>query len=318
MNKNIITYAAIAIITVIPTAAFAQLSTGDSSSSAGLSTGNSSSSAGLSTGNSGSSAGISTGNSGSSAGLSTGNSSSSAGQSTGGSSSSAGLTTGGSSSSAGSVSSGGGSTSGGSSSSVSHSSSGSYVGYSGSSGYAIYTGCPLVTTYMKIGAVNDVAQVTKLQNFLKNVEKINVVVTGAYDVQTVSAVKAFQNKYPATTMGPWGITEATGNVYITTTKKINQIACNQALTLNSSELALINAGKNAIASAKAQPGVSASTIDSNSSTEQPINIPVISVTDSTSTVAVDNSTETGAANTASVGKASILSRFWNFLVYLFK
>jgi hypothetical protein len=45
-------------------------------------------------------------------------------------------------------------------------------------------------------------------------------------------------------MGPWGATQPSGYVYITTLKKVNEIACNTSLALNPAETAIINAYKN--------------------------------------------------------------------------
>lgn len=163
---------------------------------------------------------------------------------------------------------------------------------------------------MKLGANNDSAQVTKLQSFLKNVEKLDVDVNGIFDKKTESAVKAFQTKYSATTMGPWGATQGTGYVYITTLKQINKIACNLPLTLTPAELSIINSTKNAVV-AQNQP-VTITPKNGSVSTE-------IEVTGTDSnTITFETESETNEENTATVTKASIMGRFWNFLVYLFK
>jgi len=171
-------------------------------------------------------------------------------------------------------------------------------------------GCPMITTYMKYGADNDSAQVTKLQSFLKNVEKLDVDVNGIFDKKTESAVKAFQTKYSATTMGPWGATQGTGYVYITTLKQINKIACNLPLTLTPAELSIINSTKNAVV-AQNQP---VTITPKNGSVSAEIEV---TGTDS-NTITFETESETNEENTATVTKASIMGRFWNFLVYLFK
>jgi len=66
---------------------------------------------------------------------------------------------------------------------------------------------------------------------------------GIFDQQTENAVRAFQSKYMSDVMGPWGATQSSGYVYITTLKKVNEIACNTSLTLSPSELAIVNAYK---------------------------------------------------------------------------
>jgi len=239
-------------VVLIPAMAFAQAapSTGDSVSSAVVvapsdpSTGDSVSSASVSapstpsTGDSVSSAGNSTPSA-----PSTGDSVSSAG-----SSAPSAPSTGDSVSSAGPASApvtpttpSGGSTS----------SSGSYVGFS-SGGSSIVplassatttTTCPLLTSYLQFGSNNDSSQVAKLQAFLKDSQGQNVTVNGIFDLQTENAVRAFQSKYLSEVMGPWGATQSSGYVYITTLKKVNEIACNTPLTLSPSEMAVINAYK---------------------------------------------------------------------------
>lgn len=104
------------------------------------------------------------------------------------------------------------------------------------------TSCPLIKSYIKFGNKNDVAEVTKLQNFLKT-EGINVDVNGTFDQKTFDGVKAFQAKYVVDTMGPWGSKTPTGNVFVTTKNKINEIACNTKIALTAEQLASINAYK---------------------------------------------------------------------------
>lgn len=198
--------------------------------------------------------------------------------------------------------------SGGSSSgSNSISSSGSYVGL----GYTGYVpGCPLITSYMKYGANNDSTQVIKLQNFLKNIEKLDVEVNGIFDKKTENAVKAFQSKYSNVTMAPWGGSQPTGFVYITTLKKINQIACNQPLTLNPNELSIINSYKNrATVVVTANPSTQSVDVEKTPSIE-------IQIPETPNEVLITS--ETNEENTASVSKTSIINKFWNFIVYLFK
>lgn len=158
--------------------------------------------------------------------------------------------------------------------------------------------CPLITDYLKAGSINDIAQVTKLQSFLKNVEKLNVDVNGVFDQKTEDAVKAFQTKYLASVMGPWDATRATGLVYITTLKKINELACASPFTLSADEQAIIKAYK-----------------DRTAETEQTAEIgqQVTPVASSTLEVGTDDE-----SNVAAVGRASILSRFWNFIKNLFR
>lgn len=81
-----------------------------------------------------------------------------------------------------------------------------------------------ITSYMKEGSDNDSAQVSLLQSFL-NLQGFAVPVTGFFGSLTTSAVMGFQNKYAEEILKPWGIVEATGNVFQTTRWKINNLAC---------------------------------------------------------------------------------------------
>ncbi len=170
--------------------------------------------------------------------------------------------------------------------------------------------CPLLTSYLKIGAKNDPVQVAKLQAFLKNTEGINVAVTGTFDLATENAVRIFQKKYAANVLIPWGGTKTSGFVYITTTKKINQIACQSPLILNASELSIIQAFiRNRLAT---------------QTTPTTLNGVVGANTTGFSSTTIDNAVDRDemdledAANTASVGNTSFAARFWNYLVNLFR
>ncbi len=313
MNKNIISYIAIVSLAVIPSAVFGQTATpspvGATASSA-ISTSGATASSGLTV--SGATASSANSTSGATA---------SSGQSTSGATSGAGLSVSNGTASATPapvppVNNGGGSTSSGNGSSVSSTEtssgssnmSGRRRSSSGSSG----SSCALINTYMRSGAANDSAEVTKLQSFFKNTLGYDVDVNGIFDQKTVTAVKAFQNKYAETIMAPWGITEATGNVYITTLKQINKLACSQPLTLDSSELAIINSYRNGN---KSVSGVN------QVGNEVPVKVVIDSDANTSTSSSEDNSgnnLEDQSENVATVAKASILGRFWNFVVSLFK
>lgn len=318
MTKNLIKSIAIALVfvpmvvlaeTPAPTPASTPVS--DSASTASPVTSDSSASvANNPTGGSSSAAGPSTG--GSSATVSN--------PSTGGSGSTAGPSTGGSSSTASNAilptptptanptptpvtpPTGGNGGNGGNpgSSSGSSSSSGSRVAYA----YA----CNQITSFMRYGANNDANQVIKLQTFLRDAEKMNITVNGIFDKQTENAVVAFQNKYNSTIMGPWGSSKGSGYVYITTIKQINKIACSIPLSLSPQELTIINDYKN-------RRGIASSVIVTPKVENTPVQI---EVKNEGNTITLTSSPETNTEVTASVAKASIMSRFVKFLVYLFK
>lgn len=169
--------------------------------------------------------------------------------------------------------------------------------------------CPLITTFMQIGGANDSADVLRLQTFLKHIEGLDVDQTGIFDQKTEAGVKAFQAKYLSDIMGPWHASAPTGYVYITTKKKINQIACNYALTFTPDEQAVINAYL-----AGQQNGQTGQTGTSSS--------PIIGATENqgsngSSTNPIIGETGNGNSNTAAAANSSILSRFWNFIKNLF-
>jgi hypothetical protein len=86
---------------------------------------------------------------------------------------------------------------------------------------------PLLSTYIKYGEPNDATEVDKLQFFLRTLEHDDTVsLTGVFDDPTFQAVHAFQRRYAADILDPWGITQTTGFVYYTTQKKINELWCN--------------------------------------------------------------------------------------------
>lgn len=186
------------------------------------------------------------------------------------------------------------------------SSSGSFVGGGFSPiivASSATTSCPLLTSYLQLGANNDGTQVTKLQAFLKDSQHMDVDVNGVFDQKTQDAVKAFQVKYLSDTMGPWGATQGSGIVYITTEKKINALACNSPLTLSQNELATIEAYKNASANNQNNATVG-STAPGNLNASTTILGPI-------------GVSGNGSGNTASVINASVLQRFWNFIKNIF-
>lgn len=83
----------------------------------------------------------------------------------------------------------------------------------------------LLTKYLRRGKANDPAEVKKLQQFLNGEMGSGLPTTGFFGPLTEAAVKAFQAKYAADILAPWGITDPTGYVYKTTMWKINMIIC---------------------------------------------------------------------------------------------
>src|SRR3989344_256596 len=104
--------------------------------------------------------------------------------------------------------------------------------------------CAYVTEYLKKDGQNDPKEVKNLQAFLRGVEKDESVhVTGIFDDATYEAVRRFQAKYAEDILEPWGVTESTGYVYITTKRKINEIFCSTNIAFTKDEEVIIEASK---------------------------------------------------------------------------
>jgi hypothetical protein len=90
--------------------------------------------------------------------------------------------------------------------------------------------CPIVnflTVFMRKGIDNNPNEVRKLQYFLNTHENAGLVMDGDFGTSTEAAVKVFQAHYANEILAPWGTTTPTGIVYITTTRKINEIYCGE-------------------------------------------------------------------------------------------
>jgi len=102
-----------------------------------------------------------------------------------------------------------------------------------------------LNSYMGPGRNNDPEQVKRLQQILLN-EGFAVTVNGEYDDATLEAVKAFQLKYTDEILKPWGLTQPTGFVFLTTRKKLNELYCqatSQTFPLSKEEQAIIDGYK---------------------------------------------------------------------------
>ncbi|MDO8575313.1 MAG: peptidoglycan-binding domain-containing protein [bacterium] len=170
--------------------------------------------------------------------------------------------------------------------------------------------CPIMNSYMKIGADNLSSEVSKLQVFLKFVENIDVDITGIFDTKTDGAVRAFQAKYLSDIMGPWDATISSGYVYITTLKKINEIACKNVRALTADELVIINAYKERIAS-----------IANGTDVSSLVNLEIpefgtIKNANGESVVKGGNSDQTASAESSKVGGklANFFRKIFNFLL----
>jgi hypothetical protein len=84
---------------------------------------------------------------------------------------------------------------------------------------------PYLTTYPRQYRDNNLEEVIKLQNFLKQYVTKNIEVNGTFDDNTRIAVESFQQQYKDDILSPWNMTKSSGYVYYTTQKKINEIMC---------------------------------------------------------------------------------------------
>jgi HYR domain len=175
--------------------------------------------------------------------------------------------------------------------------------------------CPLITNYLGFGGNNNEGDTLKLQAFLKNVEGLNVDINGIFDANTQTAVKAFQAKYLSEIMGPWKSSTPSGIVYITTKKKINEIACGTTINLTPAEAAIIaahNQNTNTAPTTVVGPTVGNT---SGTTTIGSTNVP--STPAASTTGPIGSNPNTGAANTASVVNAPSIGGFWNWLKSIF-
>lgn len=104
----------------------------------------------------------------------------------------------------------------------------------------------LLKDYLSYGVENDEAQVRLLQAFLQGIEKLPVEVTGEFDNQTLNGVKLFQAKYQEEVLSPWGTSVPTGDVYITTKNKIDEIFCGKEIPLTENQLDIVTANNSVV------------------------------------------------------------------------
>jgi len=82
-----------------------------------------------------------------------------------------------------------------------------------------------LTQHIKLGAVNDTAEVRKLEEFLAQYEGADLLIDGVYSTTDEAIIKNFQEKYRADILDPWGMSEPSGFVYKTTRTKVNELYC---------------------------------------------------------------------------------------------
>ena len=97
------------------------------------------------------------------------------------------------------------------------------------------TECNYLLEYIKLGRDNNPVEVEKLERFLNEFESENLPVNGIYEQIDFDAVSKFQEKYLGDVLSPWSHNKATGYVYITTKKKINELYCQRAFPLTAEQ-----------------------------------------------------------------------------------
>ena len=103
-------------------------------------------------------------------------------------------------------------------------------GSSGTYNQALGRTCGLyMDRFIRSGRANDVEQVVKLQTFLNQWMGSNLPITGFYDASTLQAVNIFQTQYADQILTPWGLSEPTGIVYLTTLRQINLLECSSLM-----------------------------------------------------------------------------------------
>src|SRR3989338_145459 len=176
---------------------------------------------------------------------------------------------------------------------------------------------------------NNRDEVLRLQTFLKVNQGYDVDVNGTFDAKTEAAVSAFQIKYKAIILAPWGASIPSGTVSITTSKQINNLVCGKPLTMDKGEMAVLDA----YVSGRAQvgSGMQSSAMDPAMSTQTSGNISI----EATSPVTVTTfmATSSGSSDVeimSSEGsvemdedlndsnKTSLSVRFWLFIKGLFR
>jgi hypothetical protein len=183
--------------------------------------------------------------------------------------------------------------------------------------------CPLISTFMQPGTNNNESDVLKLQGFLKNTESFDVDITGNFDAKTETAVRAFQSRYLSDTMGPWHSAIPTGHVYITTRKKINEIACGVTQNLSTEESNTINtyvSGNQVVIKNPVNttpPIAPTKVVPTVTPVNTPVETPAPTVIPTPTQDTIGANVDSNTANTASVVNASVLQRVQGFFKGLF-
>jgi hypothetical protein len=171
------------------------------------------------------------------------------------------------------------------------------------------TACLYLNDYLSINSRNSEMEVVKLQAFLLNSERLNVDINGKFDQKTFNAVKAFQTRYSSEILSPWGSNLATGKVFYTTKKKINELYCRSPFPLTATQQKEIDAYKNRVivTSSNSKDVINKDSINSSTSTSSGSDS-----VDTNNTEVESNDSQAGV-----VIKAPLTTRVYNFIRWLF-
>ena len=84
--------------------------------------------------------------------------------------------------------------------------------------------------YVEAGNLQDAPDIIKkLQEFLNEYQSVNLTINGLLNQSTLRAIRQFQLTNKDEVLKPWGLSEATGNFYLTTRRKANIEYCRLCL-----------------------------------------------------------------------------------------
>ncbi len=172
---------------------------------------------------------------------------------------------------------------------------------------------------MKLGAQNDPSEVRILQQLLNKFVGTNLSITGTFDIATANAVKAFQKAYAADILAPWGVSQPTGFVYLTTRKKLNELNCGEKHPLSPKESSIITAYRSHSQSNTTSSGSNAVVGTTHNSNNELIPVAQAAETSNTSQDAqVGFNTTPGSSNTQVGAAAQSNPGFFGILSSMFK
>jgi len=85
------------------------------------------------------------------------------------------------------------------------------------------TQCPLFTEHNRPNSNDQSSEVRETQRILQQLGMFTGDLTGVYDANTTNSMIAFQERFNATMLDPWGITKGTGYKYKTTNRFLNYL-----------------------------------------------------------------------------------------------